>query len=156
MSRQSALRNRGCLSLLLVGLITSAANAQVMPTTKAGFYQTGERFAECSAYFAHVAQFARDGGRPKNATAVEEVERRWRIAGLFLLTEGLDQSRKGEAQELFANLQAAKVDQLRASRGLPPEAFVKIFREYQDDCVPWADLQESISTATPSGPPTER
>lgn len=153
MSRRPALLKRACLSLLLVGLITPAANAQGMPTTTAGFYRAGERFAQCSAHFAFGAQIARNNGLPDNATAFEGMERGWRLAGLVLLAEGLDPSRQADTQEMFANLQTIEIDQLKASRELFSEHYSKMMvEEYQAKCLPWADLQKSIIAAMRSGP----
>lgn len=128
--------------------IFSTAAAQEMPKTAAEFYRTGERFAHCSAHFAFAAKIAREQGLNDNANAFEGMERGWRLAGLLLLTEGLDGSRQPQVQQAFADLQAVQVDQIKAWRELEPRTYSeKMLDEFELQCRPWSDLQKSIIAA---------
>lgn len=141
---------------LAVAVSAFGAAAQEMPKSRVEFYQAGERFAHCSAHFAFGARIARESGFPDNATAFEGMERGWRVAGLVLLAEGLDPSRQTQTQQIFANLQAIKIDHFKAMRELDPQGYSKtILDEYQLKCAPWADLQKSLIAAMRSGPQTK-
>lgn len=142
-------------AIAILGLSAPAieASAQEMPRTQLEFYRAGERFAQCSAHFAFGAKIARDSGLPENANALEGMERGWRVAGLLLLTEGLDPSRQPQTQETFANFQAIKIDHFKAMRELDPLGYSKaMLDDYQRDCAPWAELQKSIIAGMRSGP----
>ena len=138
-----------CLSAAGLGL---AALAQEMPTTPAGFYKAGERFAHCSAHFSFAANLARQNELPDSATAFEGMERGWRVAGLILLTEGLDTSRQTEAEGIFATLQQVKMDQVKAWREVDPDGYSKsVTADFDQQCAPWVDLQKAIIAALRSG-----
>lgn len=140
------------LLALLAVLTPASVLAQEMPTTQAGFYQAGQTFAHCSAHFRFAAEVARGNSLADNATAFEGMERGWRLAGLPLLTEGLDPSRQIQVQQVFADLQANKIDQFRAWRELEPQTYSqRMLREYEAACGPWAELQKSIIAAMRSG-----
>lgn len=132
----------------LILLSATAAVGQEMPQTPGEFYRAGERFAHCSAHFAFASRIAREQGLPDNAVAFEGMERGWRLAGLILLTEGLDPVRQPQVQDLFANLQSAKLDQIKAWRELGPQTYSKtMLDEFQANCAPWTNLQKSIIAA---------
>jgi hypothetical protein len=123
-----------------------------MPTTSVDFYKAGERFAQCSAHFAFAARIARENNLPDNATAFEGMERGWRVAGLVLLAQGLDPSRSTEVEATFGNMQAIKIDQIKAWRELDPEGYSKtVLDEYEAKCLPWSELQKSIIAALRRG-----
>ena len=132
----------------LLFLWAPGAVGQEMPRTLGEFYRAGERFAHCSAHFAFMAPIAREQGLPDNAVAFEGMERGWRLAGLMLLIEGLDSVRQPQVQDLFANLQSAKLDQIKAWRELEPQTYSKtMLDDLQANCGPWTDLQKSIIAA---------
>lgn len=143
----------GVVAGLLLAMTAPPVNAQAMPTTTTEFYQTGERFAHCSAHFAFAAEVARQNAHPDSAEAFDGMERGWRVAGLFLLVGGLDPSRQIEVQDTFANLQRSKIEQLRAWREVEPDSYSAVMvDEFQAECAPWSGLQQSIIAAMRSGP----
>ena len=147
-ARQLRARFARLAGTALIFLWAPGAVGQEMPRTPGEFYRAGERFAHCSAHFAFTARIAREQGLPDNAVAFEGMERGWRLAGLMLLTEGLDPVRQPQVQDLFANLQSAKLDQIKAWRELEPQTYSKtMLDDFQANCAPWTDLQKSIIAA---------
>jgi hypothetical protein len=141
---------------LATSLTASAAWSQEFPQTRAEHYEVGQRFASCSAYFAYGADVARSAGLEDSAVAIEGMERGWRLAGMFLLVDGLAESRQTETETTFLTLQEIKVDQLKARRELgvvmgndDPEAWIA---EYQEECGPWLPMQQSIIQAMRTAP----
>ena len=82
------------------------------------------------------------------------MERGWKLAGMFLLVDGLDESRQLEVEDIFENFQAIKVDQIKAHREMA-EARGTVFdpaAEFQAECSDWSDMQKAIIQAMRSGP----
>lgn len=127
------------------------AVSQDFPRTRSEFYEVGERFAHCSAYFAHAASAAERAGLSESANAFSGMERGWALAGTLLLTEGVDETRQTDVQVLFGTLQHNKLDQIRAQQELGQSADESA-QAYQRECGPWTDMQKSIIQAMRAGP----
>jgi hypothetical protein len=133
--------------ILSVAMATAGSDGRAgdMPSTPTGFYQAGETFAQCSAHFAFAAEAARDVGLTDTATALEDLERGWALAGGVLLWLGLTESRRPGVEQLFADLEGAKVAQFRSWRELEPQGYSQRMTSlFQSECAPWVDLQEAI------------
>ena len=145
------------IALIAAGLTASVAHAQpAFPQTQSDHYQVGQKFAFCSAYYGYAASLARANGLPDSAVAFEDMERGWKVAGIFLLLGGLDETRRSQVAEIFGNLQAIKLTQIRAKREIV-EARGDPFdpaTDYQAECGEWSDLRKAIIQALRSGPTT--
>lgn len=136
-------------------LCVSGAHAQAaFPQTQSERYQTGQQFASCSAYFRYGANLARANGLEDSAAAIEGMERGWKVAGMFLLVDSLDASRQPEVEEIFDNLQAIKVDQIKAHREMAAATGTAFdpAAEFQAECSEWVDMQKAIIQVMRSGP----
>jgi hypothetical protein len=119
-----------------------------MPSTPTGFYEAGQTFANCSAHFAFAAEVSRDLGIQDTATALEDKERGWHLAGLVLLFLGLTEDRQSDAEQLLGDMEAAQVSQFRAWREVEPRGYSQRMTDlFQDKCEPWVDLQERLISA---------
>lgn len=143
------------IAVIAAGLFAPAAHAQAQfPQTQSEHYQAGQQFASCSAYFRYGAGLARANGLDDSAVAIEGMERGWKVAGMFLLVDGLDESRQADVEDIFDNFQAIKVEQIRAHREMA-EAQGAVFdpaAEFQAECSEWSDMQKAIIQALRSGP----
>lgn len=148
------------VAAFVVGLgLASGASSQepTFPTTQREFYQAGQQFAYCSAYFHYGAGIARNRGLNDSAVAIEGMERGWSLAGLLLLTEGLDESRQTEAETTFETMKQIKLDQIKGRREMGQvnggDDYVQEWMsDYQEECGPWSDMQKAIIQAMRSGP----
>ena len=142
------------IALIAAGMFAPAAHAQAaFPQTQSEHYQAGQQFASCSAYFRYGASLARTIGLEDSAVAIEGMERGWKVAGIFLLVDGLDDARQSEVEDLFDAFQAIKVDQIRANREMA-EVRGTVFdptAEFQAECGDWSDMQKAIVQAMRSG-----
>lgn len=136
-------------------IFASAAHAQpAFPKTQSDHYKVGQKFASCSAYFHYGASVARANGLEDSAVAFEGMERGWKVTGMFLLIDGLDESRQMQVEEIFDTFQAIKIDQIKASREIT-EARGAVFDpdpSYQAECDEWSDMRKAIIQAMRSGP----
>lgn len=143
------------IALAGAAMFASPAYTQaVFPQTKSEHYQVGQKFASCSAYFRYGASVARANGLEDSAIAIEGMERGWKVAGTFLLFDGLDESRQMLVEDIFENFQTIKVDQIKANREMA-EARGTLFdpaAEYQAECEIWSDMQKAILQAMRGGP----
>lgn len=143
------------IALTVAGFFAPTAHAQAaFPQTPSEHYQAGQQFASCSAYFHYGASLARSNGFEDSAVAIEGMERGWKVAGMFLLVDGLDETRQPEVEDIFENFQAIKVDQIKAYREMA-EARGTVFdpaAEFQIECGDWSDMQKAIIQAMRSGP----
>lgn len=144
------------IAIALAGAVLwgNIAQAQAaFPQTQSEHYRAGQQFASCSAYFRYGADVARAVGLENSAVAIEGMERGWRLAGMFLLVDGLDDSRQTEVETLFENLQAIKVDQLKADRELAEARGVSFdpVAGFQAECGEWEPIQQAIIEALRSG-----
>lgn len=143
------------IALALLALSASMAHGQAaFPQTQSEQYQTGQKFASCSAYFHYGASLARANGLEDSAVAIEGMERGWEVAGTFLLVGGLDEGRQTQVQDIFENLQAIKVDQIKGAREIADARGVAFdpAEEFQTECGDWTDMQKAIIQAMRSGP----
>ncbi len=142
------------IALTAAVVSTSAAHSQAaFPQTQGEYYQAGQQFASCSAYFHYGASLARANGLEDSAVAIEGMERGWMVAGMLLLIEGLDEPRQTQSQEIFENFQAIKLDQIKAHREMD-EARGALFdpaSAYQAECGEWSDMQKAIIQVMRSG-----
>jgi len=119
-----------------------------MPTSEADFYLAGQDFARCGGHLAFAAEIARGQNMPANATAFENNERAWRIAGLVLLASGVDPARQSNVEQLFDDMEAGKVAQLLAWRESDPDGYgERMTSQFRDDCLPWVPVQNAIIAA---------
>ena len=143
------------IALIWVVSSASAAHAQAaFPQSRSELYQAGQQFASCSAYFRYGAIVARANGLEDSAVAIEGMERGWKVAGLLLLVEGLDESRQMQVEDIFGNFQAIKLDEIKANREIA-EARGETFdpaADYQSECGEWSEMQKAIIQAMRSGP----
>jgi hypothetical protein len=154
--KEAALRT---IAIALVGACIGCASAHAQaafPKTQSEHYQAGQKFASCSAYFQYGASLARANHFENSASAIEDMERGWKLAGLMLLVEGLDETRQAQAEATFENFQAIKIAQLKAGREIA-EAQGKVFdpaAEFQSECGEWIVMQKTIIQSLRSGPIT--
>ena len=145
------------IAIALIGAFISGAPAQAQaafPKTPSEYYRAGQKFASCSAYFRYGASLARARGLEDSAIAIEGMERGWKVAGVFLLVDGLDKTRQVQVEAIFGNFQAIKMDQIKANREMA-EARGEVFdpaAEYQAECGEWSGMQKVIIQALRSGP----
>lgn len=97
---------------------------------------------------------ARANGLDESAVAIEGMERGWKVVGMFLLVDGLDESRQPQVEDIFDNFQAIKVEQIRAHREMAEtqDAVFDPAAEFQAECSDWSDMQKAIIQAMRSGP----
>jgi|GEM_PF-2313219 len=139
-------------------MFASAAHSQAaLPQTPSEHYQVGQQFASCSAYFRYGANLARANGLEDSAVAIEGMERGWKVAGMLLLVDGLDQTRQLEVVDIFENFQAIKMDQIKASREMAEARGAEFdpAADYQAECGELSDMQKAIIQAMRSGPITQ-
>ena len=139
-------------------MFASVAHSQAaFPQTRSEHYQAGQKFASCSAYFRYGASVARANGLEDSAVAIEGMERGWKVAGMLLLVEGLDETRQLEAEHIFETFQAIKVDQIKANREMAETqgALFDPAADYQAECGDWLDMQKAIIQAMRSGPTSQ-
>lgn len=146
---------RTIMVMAVASAMASSAHSQAaFPETQSEHYQAGQQFANCSAYFHFGADLARRNGMEDSAVAIEGMERGWEVAGMFLLVDGLDESRQTELESTFETLQAIKLDQIKGEREMA-EASGIVFdpaAAYQAECGEWSDMQKAIIQAMRSGP----
>lgn len=140
----------GSVALAIVLLAASPASAASgqMPKSPSEYYAAGETFAHCSAHFTFAGDLARSQGMSESATAFDDMARGWRLAGLFLLVGGVESGREATVEQLFDDLAATQMGQLRAVREMHPGGYsTLVTAKFQDECGPWTELQKSIIAA---------
>jgi len=145
------------IAIALAGAILGAPPAYAQaafPQSQSEHYQAGQQFASCSAYFRYGAGLARANGLEDSAVAIEGMERGWMVAGMFLLVDGLDESRQTDVEDIFENFQAIKLDQIKGNREMAEASGVAFdpAAEFQAECGEWSDMQKAIIQAMRSGP----
>lgn len=97
---------------------------------------------------------ARAGGLEDSAVVIEGMERGWKLAGMFLLVDGLDETRQMQVEDMFENFQAIKMDQIKANREMAEArgALFDLAADYQAECGELSDMQKTIIQAMRSGP----
>lgn len=133
--------------LIIVGENVAASDGklQPLPTTADGNYAVAERFAQCSGHFAFAAFIAQRNGLTDSATAFGDMQRGWKLAGMFFLAESMARDRAKETERTFANLVANKVSVMKGKFEIDPKGSNEEFqREYQKNCGPWVETQKKI------------
>lgn len=102
------------LTVLAIAGPVQAQPLQELPTTPEGNYAMGQRFANCSARFAHMAYIARRAELLDTVSLAEGKARGWKVAGMMFLAEGMDPSRIGETEQTFDTLVEVKLMDLKA------------------------------------------
>ena len=100
---------------------------------------------------------ARRNGLVDTAVAIEGMERGWKVAGMFLLVDGLDEPRRVQTEVIFDNFQEIKLDQIKASHEIA-EARGASFdpaAEFQAECGTWSVMQKVIIQAMRAGPSSQ-
>ena len=97
---------------------------------------------------------ARANGLEESAVAIEGMERGWKVAGMLLLVDGLDESRQADVEDIFENFQEIKIDQIKGNREMAEASGVTFdpAAEFQAECGEWSDMQRAIIQAMRSGP----
>ena len=143
------------ITMIAACMFAPFAHAQAaFPQTPSEHYQAGQRFASCSAYFRYGAGLARENDLEDSAVALEGMERGWKVAGMFLLVDGLDETRQLQVEAIFENFQTIKIEQIRATREMA-DARGTAFdpaAEFQAECSDWSDMQKAIIQAMRGGP----
>jgi hypothetical protein len=132
-------------SFLLVFPAFAEAPPQ-LPETKPQYYQAGELFAHCGAYWEFVASFARTSERPAAAEEFNGRGRGWFLPGMLLLALGMDTGREAEAKELFGNLVEVEITRLKALKEANAAGWGReTMEDYKNTCVPWVDFQKALN-----------
>ena len=132
--------------LLSVGDVSAqAAKSQQLPTTPEGNYAVAQKFAHCSGHFAFAAFIANRNGLSDAATAFGDMQRGWKLAGMFFLAESMAKGRSSETEKTFDYLVESKVSIMKGKFQLDPKGSNEEFqKEYQDNCIPWVETQKTI------------
>lgn len=129
-------------------VLASSASAQplpALPETREGNYAMGQRFANCSARFAHMALIARRAGLSDTVTLAEGKARGWKFAGMVFLAQGMAPSRAADTEQTFDTLVEVKVMDLKARAELNPEAYRQAIPvEFAQECEPLVPMQEKL------------
>jgi len=141
------------LSLMFAAVAGSAlAQAQSLPTTPDESYALGQRFAQCSARVSFIGSVATQQGLNETAKLSEGVARGWKLAGMFLIVDGLSLKRQAEVEPIFDTLVENKLDQLNALYELDPAAMgLSLPLEFEEECQPWASTQQALIEAMRRG-----
>ena len=134
----------------------SRATAQPLlplPTTPEGNYAMGQRFANCSARFAHMAFFARRADLPDTVALAEGKARGWKVAGMMFLAQGMSPSRVNETEQTFDALVEVKLMDLKAKAEMDAEAYRKAIPvDFAKECEPLVPTQEKLIELMRRGP----
>lgn len=113
---------------------------------KPQYYQAGELFAHCGAYWKFAASFARAAERPAAAEEFDGRGRGWLLLGMVLLAFGMDTGREAEAKELFGNLVDVEITRLKALEEANAADWGReTMEDYKNKCVPWVDFQKALN-----------
>lgn len=145
------------IGIMLAALaLVSPAQAQPLqplPTTREGNFAMGQRFANCSARFAHMALIAQRAGFPDTLTLAEGKARGWKVAGMIFLAEGMDPSRATETEQTFDTLVEVKLMDLKARAELNGDAYKQAIPvEFAKECEPLVPIQEKLIELMRRGP----
>lgn len=132
--------------LLSVGDVSAqAAQSPKLPTTPEDNYAVAQKFAHCSGHFAFAAFIANRNGLTDATTAFGDMQRGWRLAGMAFLAESMSEGRTSETEKTFDYLVSAKVTVMKAKFEIDPKGSnLEFQKEYQDNCIPWINIQKKI------------
>ena len=136
----------GAALLILVGeAFGETTKLQQLPTTPEGNYAVAQRFANCSGHFAFAAFLANRNGLSDAAQAFGDMQRGWKLAGMFFLAESMSKGRLSETGKTFDYLVESKVTIMKAKFELDPRGSNQEFQgQYQEKCIPWVETQKKI------------
>src|SRR4051812_14628408 len=132
-------------TLLVVTALAGPALSQPLPPlpkTPEGNYEMGQRFANCSARFVHMASVARRAGLVDTVTLAEGRARGRKLAGMVFLAQGMAPERAAETEHTFDTLVEVKLMDLRARAELDFDAYrAAIPLEFAKECEPLVPIQ---------------
>lgn len=134
------------------GLIFLASTAsgqqqivQKIPSTPEENYAVAETFAHCSGFYGFAALIAKQDGLSETVRAFEDVQRGWKLAGMFFLAESMSKDKTLTTEQTFDYLVENEITVMKSKYEIDPNGSNAEFQNnYKIKCEPWVDVQKKI------------